>query len=259
MKRRDFLATAGAASAAALSIPSGMAATEHSQQFIELREYEMMLGGGKKRLQDFIEKAAIPAWNRLGIQPIGVFTPRYGQNRPTLYVLLPHPHIESVATLNDRMVKNEKFLQKGADFLNTELSKPGYVRIDSTLMRAFSHLPKVQAVTDAKTRVFEMRIYESHSLLKAKKKIHMFNEGGEIDIFKKTGLHPVFFGETLIGPRMPNLTYMLGFDNMDQRDKNWDQFRNSPEWSELKVKPEYSDTVSNITDIILSPTSFSQI
>ncbi|MBD3374950.1 NIPSNAP family containing protein [candidate division KSB1 bacterium] len=259
MKRRDFLTAAGAASVAAWGMPSARAATGEPRQFIELREYEMMLGGGKKRLQNFIEKAAIPAWNRLGIQPVGVFTPRYGQNRPTLYVLLPHPTLESVATLNDRMVEDETFLRDGAEFLNTELSNPGYVRIDSTLMRAFSHLPKVQAVTEAKTRIFEMRIYESHSLLKAKKKIHMFNEGGEIAIFKKTGLNPVFFGETLIGPRMPNLTYMLGFDNMDQRDKNWDQFRNSPEWDELKVKPEYSDTVSNITDIILAPTSFSQI
>ena len=59
-----------------------------------------------------------------------------------------------------------------------------------------------------KSRILELRIYESHSTKAGQKKIEMFNEGGEIAIFRKTGLRPVFFGETLIGPLMPNLTYM---------------------------------------------------
>ena len=110
-----------------------------------------------------------------------------------------------------------------------------------------------------KSRIYEIRIYESHSMVAAKKKIEMFNEGGEIEIFKKTDLNPVFFGETLAGPRMPNLTYMLVFDSMKARDENWKVFVDSPGWGKLSKDPQYKDTVSNITDIILSPASFSQI
>jgi len=87
----------------------------------------------------------------------------------------------------------------------------------------------------------------------------MFNEGGEIAIFKKTGLQPVFFGETLIGPKLPNLTYMLAFDDMVTRDEKWGTFRSDPEWKELSANPAYKDTVSNITDIILQPARYSQI
>ena len=87
----------------------------------------------------------------------------------------------------------------------------------------------------------------------------MFNEGGEIDIFRKTGLRPVFFGETLIGQRLPNLTYMLAFENLAARDKHWEIFQNDPEWKELRADKQYADTVSNITDIILQPVSYSQI
>jgi len=87
----------------------------------------------------------------------------------------------------------------------------------------------------------------------------MFNEGGEIAIFKKTGLQPVFFGETLIGPKLPNLTYMLVFDDMVTRDEKWDTFRRDPEWKKLSANPTYKDTVSNITDIILQPARYSQI
>jgi len=38
-----------------------------------------------------------------------------------------------------------------------------------------------------------------------------------IAIFRRAGLQPVFFGETLIGAKMPNLTYMLVFENMAAR------------------------------------------
>ena len=87
----------------------------------------------------------------------------------------------------------------------------------------------------------------------------MFNEGGEIAIFRKTGLQPVFFGETLFGPALPNLTYMLVFENMARRDASWDRFRTDPDWLTLREVPIYQNTVSNITDIILRPTPFSQV
>ena len=64
---------------------------------------------------------------------------------------------------------------------------------------------------------------------------------GEIDIFRKTGLNPVFFGETLTGDKMPNLTYMLVFNNMDERQANWRRFGSSPEWKALRAIPEYAD------------------
>ena len=87
----------------------------------------------------------------------------------------------------------------------------------------------------------------------------MFNEGGEIALFRKTGLTPVFFGETVVGRNLPNLTYMLAFDDMADRDKRWKVFVADPGWKTLSADPAYKDTVSNITDIILRPTAYSQI
>jgi len=58
---------------------------------------------------------------------------------------------------------------------------------------------------------------------------------------------------------MPNLTYMLVFEDMADRDKKWKVFGSSPEWRKLRSNPAYKDTVSTITDIILRPTGYSQI
>jgi hypothetical protein len=80
-------------------------------------------------------------------------------------------------------------------------------------MRAFAGMPRVESPkkTFGDKRIFELRTYESHSQIKAQKKIDMFNKAGEIQIFRDTGLTPVFFGETVFGRLMPNLTYMLVF------------------------------------------------
>jgi hypothetical protein len=87
----------------------------------------------------------------------------------------------------------------------------------------------------------------------------MFNQGGELAIFQRCGMTGVFFGQTLIGSRLPSLTYMLGFPSEDDQKKAWDTFRNDPEWKRLSKADEYKDVVSKVTNLILRPEHGSQI
>ncbi len=167
-----------------------------------------------------------------------------------------------MATLSERLLADKQLKANGASFLGAGLDDPAYGRIESSLMVAFDDMPKLEVppqLSQKKPRIFELRIYESHSLQAGKKKVEMFNAGGEIAIFRRTGLRPVFFGETVVGAQMPNLTYMLAFDDMSARDDAWQSFRVDSDWAKLQKDKQYADTVSNITDIILRPASFSQI
>ena len=60
---------------------------------------------------------------------------------------------------------------------------------------------------------------------------------------------------------MPNLTYMLAYDDLAARDKNWKVFGSSPEWMKLRATPGFADAeiVSNISNVFLSPLPFSPI
>ena len=58
------------------------------------------------------------------------------------------------------------------------------------------------------TRVFELRIYEGATDQDHRRKVEMM-QSGESEIFAKTGVEQVFYSDTLIGTRLPNLTYML--------------------------------------------------
>jgi hypothetical protein len=122
-------------------------------------------------------------------------------------------------------------------------------------------MPVAEPVAAAGTptpRICELRTYESHSDRAAINKLKMFN-AGEIPIFRRAGLTPVFFGETLVGAKMPSLTYMLTFSDMAARDRAWSAFSRDAEWKTLSNDPQYRDNVSAISDIILQPTSYSQL
>ena len=88
----------------------------------------------------------------------------------------------------------------------------------------------------------------------------MFHSG-EFEIFKAAGFNPVFFGDTIVGPRMPNLTYMLSVPDVAAMDAHWNAFRDNADWKKLSADPRYAfePIVSNITNLILSPISSSQI
>jgi hypothetical protein len=227
MKRREFLKSSLAAtSAAGLASLSDVPAAEPNQkparEYYELRLYHLRRGPKQKLFDDFYRTAVIPAMNRAGLGPIGVFHVMFGPDSPTAYVLVPHKSIESFATAGDRIRSDAEFQKAGAEFINAPANDPAFVRVESSLLAAFDSIPKIEvpaAVSGNKPRIFELRTYESHSKKANKKKIEMFNEG-ELAIFRRTGLQPVFFGETLIGAKFPNMTYMLVFENMAAREKN---------------------------------------
>jgi hypothetical protein len=88
----------------------------------------------------------------------------------------------------------------------------------------------------------------------------MFHNG-EFSFFEKAGFWQVFYGDALIGPRLPHLTYMLSFPDLGEMNAKWKAFSNDPDWKKLSGSAKYSfeSIVSNIDSMILNPTSYSQI
>lgn len=233
-----------------------------TRRYYELRTYSFDSGAQRSLFASFVEKALIPAYARMGIETIGAFTGIYGPSSAELLLVIPHDGPDSVVDASDRLLADREFADAGRGILDTDLDHPSFQRFESRLLRAFEEMPDIELpereTADA-NRIFEIRIYESHSLLAAAKKREMFNEGGEIEIFRKTGLAPVLFGETIAGPRMPSLLYMLTFEDMSHRDQAWDAFKTDPDWKALRDDPQYADTVSTITDLILAPEPYSQM
>src|SRR5206468_8732438 len=138
------------------------------------------------------------------------------------------------------LAADEEYLKAAKEYLAAPASDPVYTRIESSLMVPIEGMPKLERPDTSKPRLLNLRIYESHNERAAKKKIEMFNKG-ELAIFRRVGLTPVFFGETVIGPAMPNLTYLLVFPDDAGRQAAWSRFQGDPEWKQLRAMPEYAD------------------
>lgn len=266
MNRKSFIKTAlvaGAATTASTVLakpPSKNTSQKQHQEFYELQVYTLKNAAQQKLVEDFLQQAAIPALNKLGSKSIGVFTemkPATAQTK--VFVLIPYATLDAYQKTHDNLMKDATYQQAGSAYLQAPLAEPAYERIESSLMQAFTTTPKLM-LPEKTQRFFELRRYESGSEVFGKKKIKMFNEGGETKIFKELGFKPVFFAETLIGVMRPNLTYMITFDSMEDHDAKWKAFGSNPDWKRISTSPEYPDKiVSRITSTFLVPAAFSQI
>ena len=263
LKRRDFLKSsivlaAAAGTAGAIAAESG---TGRKQEHYEFRAYRIKNAEKQKIVNSYLEKALLPALNRMGIDRVGVFKVMDKPDDLSIYVLIPFKTMEAFADLSPKLLADTEY-QKAAGELDAQpKSDPAYTRIENRFYKAFSGMPVIEmpAQTAKKEpRVFEMRIYESHNEEKAALKRDMFNSG-EMQLMRDIGLAPVFYGEALVGSDVPHLNYILSASSAEEHKKHFDTFKTHPRWIGMKDLPKYKDTVSKITSIMLVPTDYSQI
>ncbi len=258
--RRTFL-TSSAALATTTALAAGNSpAAAPPRNFFEWRTYRTAGADRQQFVSRHIESALLPGLERLGLQPIGGFLPD-DKTDTSVCLLIPHQSLESVGTLGDRLAADEEYQAAASEFRATPPKNPGYTRIESRLMRAFSGMPTIEVppqTADRSPRIFELRIYESANEHLARLKVEMFN-AGEIQVMRDVKLAPVFYGETLVSNDLPNLTYMLSGENREAHKQHFADFLKHPEWDRLKRIEKYKGTVSKITSVFYKPTSWSQL
>jgi hypothetical protein len=256
MTRRTF---AGASSALAAGSAAAQAAPRNA--IMELRYIRMRNGPQVQRTTDFLSKYALPAMQRAGIQRAGFFNALIGENAPFVLSVTSYPSLNDFGRLQGRVLADKDF-QKGWDEYNS-MSELSFIRVENSLLYGFDTMPDIEAppVEEKRApRIFELRTYQSNNFKAGLRKIKMFDDG-EIAIFRRLDMRPVFFGQTIVGNDLPNLTYMLAFDDLAHRERAWRAFGGDPEWQKLRAMPGLSDAeiVSNISSAILRPMPFSPI
>jgi len=259
MDRRKFLAASLATSAFAVSSSADEQITVTRQpEFYHLRRYSLQTGPQTAMTEKYISEALIPALAKRG-GPVGAFRLDIGPETPTFYVLIPTQTPAAAAALELDLAQDADYVKAAEPFWSAPAASPAFLRMDSSLLVAFEGWPRITPPAKGK-RIFQLRTYENPSYRDHILKVQMFHSG-EFEIFKNAGFQPVFYGDTLIGQRMPSLTYMLSFADSTEMDAKWNVFRNDPAWKKLSADPRFAfeGIVSNITNLVLSPLAASQI
>jgi NIPSNAP len=268
MDRREFVSASLAVSALSLA-PSAKGAGQTgaasaTAEYYDLRRYQLTNGPGTKLTDNYFADALIPALNRLGIGPVGAFSIYFGPATPAHYLLMPSSKLETLVTADLALAKDPVFVKSAAPFWDAPAGSPPFAQIESSLFRAFEGYPRVTPPASAATkgkRIYQLRQYQSPTNADHVRKVEMFHQG-EFGIFEKAGAHGVFYADALIGPRLPNLTYMLSFPDMASLEAAWDKFAADPDWKKLSSDPKFNldpPLVSNIASLVLRPLACSQV
>ena len=112
--------------------------------------------------------------------------------------------------------------------------------------------------------IYEWRIYDTHPG-KLPALLERFRKG-EMRLFEKHGIKIVGFWTNLIG--VPGLSdeysgvlyYMVGYKDLSDRERCWNEFRSDPEWQRMKEETEREGPlVSKVRNVLLKATDFSPL
>lgn len=105
--------------------------------------------------------------------------------------------------------------------------------------------------------IYEWRIYE----VVPGKMPNLYRRFGEItnDLFKRHGIDVVGYWTTVVGPN-DQFVYMLRFESLEARDKQWAAFQADPEWTQKRAETvKGGEIVARVTNQILRPTAYSPL
>ncbi|HEY3388822.1 MAG TPA: NIPSNAP family protein [Prolixibacteraceae bacterium] len=232
------------------------------RDFYQIQVYRLKDKAQETRVENYLKMAYIPAMHRAGIKSVGVFKPiatdpTAGQQ---IIVWMPLTALAQLDKIKNTLEKDAVYQTEGADFLNAPFDNVPFQRKESILLKAFPEAPNYfipKHKSNPSERIYELRSYEGPAENLFRQKVKMFNEGGEIKLFKSLDFNAVFYAEVVSGSTMPNLMYLTTFADMAAHDAHWNAFRDHPEWKRLSALGEYQHTVSHAVILLLNPTDYS--
>jgi hypothetical protein len=165
----------------------------------------------------------------------GVFTAVMAPHAQTTLVLSGFSNFDGMAAAEDKIEADAGY-QKAHEELERG-AEPPFDSLQRVFLAATDFSPEIAppAEKPRSPRYFEMRVYHSPT----DRQLGFLHErfaGPEIRIFHRSGVNPILYADTLSGPDMPNLTYIIPFATLADREKAWAAFSADPEW--VKVRDE---------------------
>lgn len=239
----SFLGGAGASMAAS----GANTAPDKRARFYMLEFFNLKNGSQPNRIHEYLKNAAIPAMKRAQAGPILVMEALVAPHMPQVAVIVGCPSFEELWNVNSRVAADAEFKKQMARWEQGD--EAAFETQNSMVLQAAPYSPElVPDETPRKApRIFELRVYHSPTWRQLAA-LHERFAGPEIQIFQRSGVHPILYSSTVIGPNIPNLTYVIPFDSLDAREKAWAKFGADPEW--VKVRKESIDKYGQISSVI---------
>jgi hypothetical protein len=106
--------------------------------------------------------------------------------------------------------------------------------------------------------IYELRVYRSMPG-KLPAVLSRF-QNHTLGVWEKHGIKQAGFWTTLVGDSNQELTYLLAWDSMAEREAKWTAFQADPQWHAIRAETEKDgQIVMNVANQFLAPTAFSSV
>ena len=215
-------------------------------RFYLMQTYFLKHGTQLARVHDYFNTSLIPWMSKTHPGPMLALEALVATHTPQAVFLSGHGSLEEVLALKDAMTA------KGFAEWEAGPEAP-YEHYTAALLQATDYSPEIAALAEPpkKPRLFEIRQYHSPTWRQLGF-LHERFSGPEIQIFHRVGVHPILYSQTVIGPNMPNLTYVIPFEDLASRERAWDAFGADPEWQKVrKESVERGGQIASVNSISL--------
>lgn len=246
MNRRFFLEAMGGMAMLTPGL-AAQAAGERKTRFYLLETYHLKHGTQLGRLHDYLSQWALPAFEKLHNGPKIVLEALVAAHMPQVAVIFGFRSLAEMWDVRAKLNRDEE-LRKAFEAWQAG-PEPPFELQNNVLLEATGYSPEIAALDPPPStpRIFELRVYHSPTWRQLQA-LHERFEGPEIKIFHRVGVRPLLYSSTVIGPNMPNLTYLIPFDDLAAREKAWNAFGADEEW--IKVRKESIDKHGQIANVI---------
>ncbi|MEY4279002.1 MAG: hypothetical protein RL377_1006 [Bacteroidota bacterium] len=232
-----------------------------SREFYLIQIYHCNNAQQIQGVDAYLQNTYLPYLHKSGIKKVGVFAPLVNDTATDkkLYVWMPISSLKVLDHLDQGIEALDPFVKNSIVDLEFADSSLPYNRIERIITKSFkfqTQFEKTTSLTKSPDRIYEYRSYESPTENAHLRKVHMFNEGGEITLFKRLNFNAIFYSKVIAGDRMPNLIYMTSFNNMEDRDAHWKAFVASPEWQSISNMPKYAKAINRNETVLMTARNY---
>src|SRR5689334_23301373 len=116
-------------------------------EFFEIKVYTITSTDQEKLIDEYLEKAYLPALHRAGIKTVGVFKPiesdtvYFGKR---IFVLTPFKSLEQFGSLEQVLQKDQQYLSAGKNYIDAVYTNPPYARMETIILKAFKDMPALE-------------------------------------------------------------------------------------------------------------------
>jgi len=249
MERRSFMGLLGGLGPAL----TGEAATSDRKRtsFYVVWDFDLKNGTQPARAHDYLSNGFIPSVRQLSPGPVIALEAVVAAHMPRVTLIMGFNSLEEIGTVHSKVGSIPEYRKHFEAW--EEGSESAVENQTNLLLEAADYSPEIEpSKSERKTaRIFELRVYHSPTYRQLGA-LHERFAGPEIRIFHRHGIHPLFYTSTLFGASIPNLTYLIPFESLADREKAWAAFGADPEWTKVRADSiARSGQVSSVMQISL--------